>query len=768
MKKTFLLMLALGFVAFHATGQSFYDVNKIQKIEIQFGFNNWDFRMDTAKDGSESYTIAQWIKVNGVRFDSVGVKFKGFSSYDTFSKKNPLHIELNTIKNQAYQGYTDFKLANLNNYDPSMVREVTAYKILESYTEAPKANFAQVYINGKMYGLFTNVENVNKDFTDSRFGSSNGALIKAALAKEFLRPNPGAPPVDINSSLEYFGTDIREYAKRYEGKPTTALTELREFCDSLNNRPTSLPNILDVDRAIWMLAFNNVFLNLDSYTLSTRNYYLYKDKTKRFLPIFWDLNMAFGAYDIIDFIPPFTPVLADEKFSLFYNANNPKRPMVSKILSVPTYRKMYVAHAKTMIEDWLVNGKYNTETSKYAALIDTAVLSDTNRLTSYADFKKNLRQDIVDTFVVPTGDTLFFKKVGVQKIMQARVQYFMTTSEFFRLAPVISNIQADNAIFNQNVAIKAKIQNGKDVLLKYRFENLGKFETAKMFDDGVHNDGAANDGVYGAAFLMANTMAQYFIYAENDSAGAFSPQRAEHEFYTLNAAPLAPITGVVINEFMASNVATVKDSSGQFDDWIELFNKTNAPINLTGVYLSDEYTNRKKWQFPANTTIPANGYLIVWADNDETQAGVHANFKLSAAGEQIVLSNPDSSVVDSVRFGAQRDDISWGRFPNGTGAFGAMRPTFKATNARTAVKETISEAILLSPNPTSKTLNITFSAEIGALKIEIINVLGSTIHTFNATSQSASLDVSDLPTGLYVVKFKDEKGRVKVDKFMKN
>jgi hypothetical protein len=353
-----------------------------------------------------------------------------------------------------------------------------------------------VYINGKMYGLFTNVENIDKNFVDSRFGSSNGAFIKSALAKEFLVFNPNAPPVEINSSLEYLGTDVWEYAKRYEGKTATSLPELAKFCDSLRNYPTNLPSILDIDRTIWMLAFNNVFLNMDSYTASTRNYYLYKDKTKRFLPIFWDLNMAFGAFNVIGFTPPRTLILADEKLPLFYNANDTTRPLVSKILSIPTYRKMYVAHAKTMLEDWLINGKYNTETSKYAALIDTAVVSDTNRLTPYPDFKKNLTQDLVKEFVVMPGDTFRQTTVGVQKIMQARMMYFMSTGEFFKVAPVISNIQPVAAALNQNASIKAKIQDGKNVFLKYRFD-LGKFESAKMYDDGAHNDGAANDGVYG-------------------------------------------------------------------------------------------------------------------------------------------------------------------------------------------------------------------------------------------------------------------------------
>ncbi len=195
-----------------------------------------------------------------------------------------------------------------------------------------------------------------------------------------------------------------------------------------------------------------------------------------------------------------------------------------------------------------------------------------------------------------------------------------------------------------------------------------------MYDDGNHNDGTAGDGVYGALFSVGSTDVQYYIYAENNDAVKFSPERAEYEFYFIE------VTGdLVINEFMADNDNVVPDPSGEYDDWIELYNNSTSTISLNGYFLSDESSDLTQWVFP-DTSIGPNDYLIIWADDDDGQPGLHANFKLSASGEEIVLVAPDTTIVDQVTFSAQPTDLSTGRFPNGTGSFVLMNPTFAAEN----------------------------------------------------------------------------------------
>lgn len=122
-----------------------------------------------------------------------------------------------------------------------------------------------------------------------------------------------------------------------------------------------------------------------------------------------------------------------------------------------------------------------------------------------------------------------------------------------------------------------------------------------------------------------------------------------------------------INEFMASNSTTTSDEAGDFDDWIELYNAADTDVSLLGYYLTDELTNPTKWAFP-DILIHAKDYLVIWADNELNETGIHASFKLSQDGEQIGLY--DGSVfVDQVTFGAQSTDISYGRKQDGAPAW---------------------------------------------------------------------------------------------------
>lgn len=136
---------------------------------------------------------------------------------------------------------------------------------------------------------------------------------------------------------------------------------------------------------------------------------------------------------------------------------------------------------------------------------------------------------------------------------------------------------------------------------------------------------------------------------------------------------------VVINELMADNDNILADPQGDYDDWLELHNLTDSPVVLTGMYMSDKEDEPTKWAFPENTEIPANGYLIVWLDEDiDDVEGLHADFKLSKGGEIAMLVGTDAEgnqVLDSVTFGEQETDTALGRFPDGTGEFQVVQPT---------------------------------------------------------------------------------------------
>lgn len=141
-------------------------------------------------------------------------------------------------------------------------------------------------------------------------------------------------------------------------------------------------------------------------------------------------------------------------------------------------------------------------------------------------------------------------------------------------------------------------------------------------------------------------------------------------------------SSVVINELMADNDNIHADPQGDYDDWLELYNLTDSAVMLGGMYLSDKEDNPTKWQIPEGTEIPAKGYLVVWLDedhdNEEATEGLHANFKLSKNGETVMLVDSDANgnmVLDSVTFGEQETDVSYGRLPDGTGDFQIVAAT---------------------------------------------------------------------------------------------
>ena len=141
-------------------------------------------------------------------------------------------------------------------------------------------------------------------------------------------------------------------------------------------------------------------------------------------------------------------------------------------------------------------------------------------------------------------------------------------------------------------------------------------------------------------------------------------------------------TALSINEVMAANLSTASDASGDFDDWIEIYNYSSQAIDLAGMYLTDNFGNRSKWRFPASnpdlTTIHPNRFKLIWADDENGAGELHANFKLDAQGEVVALYDVDGqTLIDSLVFSQQTLDMSVGHYPDGAGdvrSFGQASP----------------------------------------------------------------------------------------------
>jgi len=128
---------------------------------------------------------------------------------------------------------------------------------------------------------------------------------------------------------------------------------------------------------------------------------------------------------------------------------------------------------------------------------------------------------------------------------------------------------------------------------------------------------------------------------------------------------------VYINEFLASNDASATDPDfADHADWIELHNGEATEVDLGGMYLTDDLEEPLKWQFPDGATLPSSGFLVVWADDEDTTlVAHHTNFKLGKGGEDIGLFSSDDTgnqPIDTISYEEQQTDVSYGRSPDGS------------------------------------------------------------------------------------------------------
>tara|TARA_B000000565_G_C23766895_1_gene370701 strand:+ start:1 stop:1254 length:1254 start_codon:yes stop_codon:yes gene_type:complete len=406
--------------------------------------------------------------------------------------------------------------------------------------------------------------------------------------------------------------------------------------------------------------------------------------------------------------------------------------MNMKMFSVDQYKRMYVAHMKTIINDYFVNGEYISIISDLQQLIDSYVSTDPNLFFPYSAFSTNVNSSIGSN-------------IGITELMDSRINHLQSLPEFSANPPIIDNLSSNpiSVLPHSSVSITSNISNADYAYLGYRFKFADKFEKVQMFDDGNNGDGIAGDGIYGATINVDARDIQYYIYAENSDAGIFSPQRAEHDFHQIPV-----ISGLVINEVMAANFSKVADQDGEYDDWVELYNGGANDINLTGFYLSDNENILNKWMFP-NITIASNDYLIIWCDTaGTTQSGLHTTYRLSADQEEVYLIDPSGTVLDAVHFVNMPVDLSYSRVPNGSGPFIYQEPTYDMANSSILSNNNIKTkgSFNIYPNPTTDILYFSGLEE----SVTIFNNLGQIV--FYSSKMLKALDVGKFEKGIYFVR----------------
>ncbi|MGL1889698.1 MAG: lamin tail domain-containing protein [Reichenbachiella sp.] len=253
-------------------------------------------------------------------------------------------------------------------------------------------------------------------------------------------------------------------------------------------------------------------------------------------------------------------------------------------------------------------------------------------------------------------------------------------------APAINTISRAPLVpaLNEDVVVTAELISTTGiatVTLLYSFNDAAYSEVAMQLQSGTSYTGSI-PGMASAGIV------KYYVQATGtNGSSAFKPASAPDntDDYLLNNDALPQL---VINEFMASNTTCCPDTDSgeeEFDDWIEIYNMGTTPVNLAGMYFSDNIDNpfgdKISNDDATATTIPAGGYLLFWADGSTNQGPLHLNFSLSIDGEDLGLYYIDGRSIDTYTFGAQNENVSWGRTTNGGATWGAFAtPTPNESN----------------------------------------------------------------------------------------
>ncbi|MCH6258425.1 CotH kinase family protein [Puniceicoccaceae bacterium K14] len=699
---------------------AFFDDSFVHEIRLTFDDDNWYSTLynSHANDPDDPYFPAAFVG-DGVEIGTIGVRFKGNSSFNINSIKKSIKLDFDEY-DEENEDLTFFglKKLNLNNgfKDPTMLREKVMLDFASQFVPTIRAVHTRVYINDEYIGLYVAIEQVDKTFVQDRFGSGeDGNLYKGAASDDVA----SGPQSDFGSDLTWEGSEESDYYERYQLKTNEEENDysgLVEFVDVLNNGdpdtfPETLEPLLDVDNALASMALNNLFMNLDSYSGSAHNYYVYQsDTTGQFSHVFWDVNETFGSFTLYW---SGTSLFTTDPF---WHPTTESRPLMEQLWENEEYAKRYLSFLARMLREGFDADAMVERIEKLADIIRADLYADNNKQYTNANFETNLYSS------VSSGRESVY---GLGDFIEARAAYL--ESELDSYADVtdlrINELLVKNdgsyldttgdsdpwmELYNPGLGTVSLsglyLSNSTDDKTQWALPNVdlsyGEFLTFWI-------DGEASEGNDHSSFSLSETGGTLYLYgsdgglidsvsynALNDgfSYGRY-PDGEDNLIFSNDSSPgeenrvsTHSSVSLFINEVLAENDAVLQDPAGTgFPDWFELYNPNDYAINLGGMYLTDDSDLPTQWRIPDDLKIEANGFLLIWADNDEEQGSNHANFKISSGGEEIALYDTDENgnvLIDHIEFGEQVADVSYGRDPDGSNTFTLYDvPTPGATNA---------------------------------------------------------------------------------------
>lgn len=676
---------------------------------------------------------------------NIGFRIRGNTS--RYSQKKSFKVSFNTfVKGRKFYGVEKLNLNGEHN-DPSMTRAKLSWDLFNAFgVSSSRARHVRLYINGAYYGLYISVEHIDENFALYRFGNNDGNLYKCLYPADLA---------DRGTDPEAYRTFTVEGRRVYELKINEErddYSDLAAFIVFLNRASspefvTEIEDRFNVPQFMKILAVDVSVGSWDDYWYLKNNYYLYNNRAEnRFEFIPYDYDNTFG----IDWFN------IDWGIRTIYSWGNlsEPRPLVTRILAVQKYRdwfSYFVRKLQTQLFDPI---RLNPRIDSLHTLITAAAEEDTFRTKDYG----YTVQDFHESFSQPQGAHV---KYGIKPFIVTRRNATLAQVEIRDIFPILYEVRHE-ALGRDSVRISAVVEDDSAdcVVTVYREEPDGTFTEFRTQSDGLTYTVVVPRGSPGAAL-------RYAVGAK-DVVGKESllPTSAPERLFTVPGMMLG--TSLVVNEFMASNNLTVNDEYGSAEDWIEIYNNSTEPVNLKGKYLTDNLSSPSKWALP-DTTLPAGGFALVWADDTPSKGKFHAPYKLDKGGEQIGIFDSTAQgfvVLDSLTFGQQTTDVSMGRFPDGSGAFQMMNaPTPGAPNVLSSILgegDAVPSTTRLEqnfPNPFNPVTTLRFIVTTQArVKLSVYDIRGAEVAVLfdgiaePAAWHSVEFDAAHVSSGVYVAR----------------
>ena len=730
-------------------GQVFKD-EVVPRIFISIDPDSLDQLIVLGSQGDNHHYLSTMIFDNGEVIDTVeriGFRLRGNTSRG--AQKKSFKISFNTYEpSRKFYGLEKLNINGEHN-DPSIIRSKMCWDMLRAMgIPAPRANHVQLYINNQYAGIYINVEHIDEEFVDSRFGNQDGNLYKCTW------------PV----TLEYEGDDPAHYKQEMWGKrpyelktnlETDDYSDLAAFIDVLNNTTFAdfeceLEKVFNVDAYLKVMAFDILTSNWDGPIFNKNNFYLYHNQaTGKFEYIPFDLDNTFG----IDWF------IGDLATRDIYNwkPTGESRPIYTRLLNYAPYRQRFSFYMQQLLEEVFNPTILHPYLDSLKENVDEFVRSDPFRSRDYgwnlADYDASYEEAI--------GQHVEY---GLKPYITERYASALQQLNLENIVPIIQNIKTPLALTNVPLTFSAEaVDDGAISSLQFCFA-IG--DSPNVSCNLMSQIEGSNNYTFTIPTVSEATDIHYFITAFDNTDLENSYPTCGTQSISLKANSLS----LYINEIQARNTTTLGDEAAEFDDWIELYNGGEERINLSTFFLTDNENRPDKWQLP-DVIIEPKSYLLIWADEDQEQGELHSNFKLSGSGEFIGLFEQvagDLVPVDGFNFGEQLEDKSYGRIPDGVGELQEMTPTPNATNGFTSpTYELPKSAIKIYPNPSTNQVTIAINhPTFSNLSVRGINLLGQLVFAEEVKDHQLDWDMRNLPNGTYFIQIQEEGQLIGVEKIL--